>query len=313
MSLNQDPRQIAMLQEMGVRVWQPLAAPALSSRAVPVTESKPSPGIEKTINALPVAIDNVASGSNKEGALGAFDSKIASAPESAGAASRVMPAVSKPTAPSLPPASVAPQAVAGVEQMFWGIGQAQLLYPPSGADSEPARHGARWLVLAEVPGEALQAAMLQPELGFNAFAGDAGRLLDNMLRAARLHQALSVHLVPLSRNLRPPSTVTTAAGSEDEPAASVFLSSDLASAVLPLAAAIAPDLVLVMGRFAAPALLAPDQPFGKLRGQVQSLAGKPVVVMLDAGYLLRNQAYKAKAWDDLRLAMRLAAGGAAAQ
>jgi len=35
--------------------------------------------------------------------------------------------------------------------------------------------------------------------------------------------------------------------------------------------------------------------------------------MLDAAYLLRNQTHKARAWDDLRLAMGLATSSATVQ
>jgi hypothetical protein len=66
-----------------------------------------------------------------------------------------------------------------------------------------------------------------------------------------------------------------------------------------------PDVVLVMGRLAAQALLQSSEPFGKLRGQVHGLHGAQTVVTYDATYLLRNPADKAKAWDDLCLAMSL--------
>ncbi|MDB5892391.1 MAG: phage polymerase-related protein [Polaromonas sp.] len=187
--------------------------------------------------------------------------------------------------------------------MPWGAGRAQQLYAPTGADSEPARTGARWLVLAEVDTEALQAAVAQPAPAFNPFAGDAGRLLDNMLRAAGLNQALSVHLVPLARHWQAPPHVPAQTSAADAP---VQLLDDLAVAMSGWAETLAPDVVLVMGRFAAQALLPTELPFGKLRGQVHALYGTPVVVTYDAGCLLRYQADKAKAWDDLRLAMGVA-------
>ncbi|HAL40089.1 MAG TPA: uracil-DNA glycosylase, partial [Polaromonas sp.] len=66
------------------------------------------------------------------------------------------------------------------------MGEARALYP----EAAPAQ-GARWLVLAEVPAAALQA---------EPFQGDAGKLLDNMLRAARMNQAGVVLLAPLVRH-----------------------------------------------------------------------------------------------------------------
>ncbi|UUZ61984.1 DNA polymerase [Polaromonas sp. P1(28)-13] len=139
-------------------------------------------------------------------------------------------------------------------------------------------------MLAETPAAALQAEPFHP------FEGDAGKLLGNMLRAARLNQAGSVLLAPLAR--------LAAAG----PAAA-----GLSAALSALVARAQPDVVLVMGRLAAQALLQSSEPLGKLRGQVHSLHGAKTIVTYDANYLLRNPADKARAWDDLCLAMSLAA------
>ncbi|MCZ8286797.1 MAG: uracil-DNA glycosylase, partial [Bacteroidia bacterium] len=79
----------------------------------------------------------------------------------------------------------------------------------------------------------------------------------------------------------------------------------LPEALPALVAAAKPDVVLVMGRLAAQALMQSSEPFGKLRGQVHSLHGAKTVLTYDATYLLRNAADKAKAWDDLCLAMSL--------
>jgi DNA polymerase len=45
---------------------------------------------------------------------------------------------------------------------------------------------------------------------------------------------------------------------------------------------------------------------GRLRGQVHELWGTPALVSYDCVTLLRNPADKAKAWDDLCLALQLA-------
>ena len=64
-----------------------------------------------------------------------------------------------------------------------------------------------------------------------------------------------------------------------------------------------------MGRFAAQALLQhtvpgiDSTPLGKLRGQVHSHQGVPVVVTYHPDYVLRNLPEKAKVWADLCLAM----------
>lgn len=233
MSLNLDQRQRAMLREMGVRVWQPLAPPAMDV--------------------------------------------MAASAESANAAPR-FPQNKPQTPPPLAPdfsASCEP-AHAGSAQACWRVGQAQPLYAQTAQAG-----GARWLVLAQTTPAALQAP---------AFEGDAGRLLDNMLRAARLHQeAGAVLFAPLVRQ--------AISGAMDE----------LSAALSALVERMQPDVVLVMGRLAAQALLQSSEPLGKLRGQLHALHGRKTVVTYDAPYLLRCPHDKAKAWDDLCLAMRLAA------
>jgi DNA polymerase len=70
-----------------------------------------------------------------------------------------------------------------------------------------------------------------------------------------------------------------------------------------------PQLIFTLGRVAAQALLAPMQeghsarPLGQLRGMVHEVQGHAWVASLAPQYLLRNPLEKAKAWDDLCLAM----------
>jgi DNA polymerase len=70
-----------------------------------------------------------------------------------------------------------------------------------------------------------------------------------------------------------------------------------------------PRVIVVLGRLAAQALLAPTvpdvqtRPLGQLRGVVHRYRGIPVVVSLPPSYLLRNPAEKAKAWADWCLAL----------
>jgi uracil-DNA glycosylase family 4 len=169
------------------------------------------------------------------------------------------------------PQAAAPQS--GV-QAAWRLGEARALYP----EAAPAP-GARWLVLAEAPAAALQA---------EPFQGDAGKLLDNMLRAARMNRSGAVLFAPLVRH--------AAAG----------MAADLSDALSALVARAQPDVVLVMGRLAAQAVLPSTEPFGKLRGQVHRLHAVKTIVTYDANYLLHRPADKARAWDDLCLAMSLA-------
>ena len=76
-----------------------------------------------------------------------------------------------------------------------------------------------------------------------------------------------------------------------------------------------PKVVIVMGRFAAQALLGTDASIASLRGQVHGIdvGGRrvPVVVTYHPAYLLRNLADKAKSWADLCFAREVHAQAAA--
>ena len=258
MSLNLDPRQRAMLQEMGIRVWQPEA---------PLAERPP-------------ALEIIAACADAASAAGRFEANQPVAAEAALDRPAPPPAARRDAPPpvrsALRPASAAVHhASAPADAPAWRLGEPQPLY----ADTAQAG-GARWLVLAETPAAALAGPVFQ---------GDAGRLLDNMLRAARLDRAGLALFAPLARQ---------GAGA---------VTPDFLAALAALLAHVQPDVVLLMGRLAALALLPTGEPFGKLRGQAHALHGRTTLVTYDAAYLLRTPADKAKAWDDLCLAMRLAA------
>ncbi len=250
--MNLDKRQRAMLREMGVRVWQPDADAAADPVAAPIAnESIPASAIKPVTERK-------------------FDAK----PPAKTPAAATRPARPPTTVETRPEAT--PEARPDTGMAAWSLGEAQALY------ADTAKDGARWLVLAEAPASALQTQ------SFNPFEGDAGKLLDNMLRAARLDKAGAALLAPLVRR-------STADGADT-----------LLAALPELMASARPDVVLVMGRLAAQALLQSSEPFGKLRGQVHALHGIKTIVTHDAAYLLRTQPDKAKAWDDLCLAMSVA-------
>ena len=266
MSLDLDKRQRAMLREIGVRVWQATA---------------PRP------EASDVSINLVAESARPAGATAITSLKEPGASKTAAIPSASVPGVASPrpgpTQSARAPASrvdAAPAARAASAGPAWLLGDAQALYAETAAAD-----GARWLVLAETPAASLHAPPFQP------FDGDAGRLLGNMLRAARLHQAGRVLLAPLAR---------LAAGGADGSAGA-----DLSAALPELLAHARPDVILVMGRLAAQAVLQSSEPLGKLRGQVHALHGAKVVVTYDAAYLLRSPLEKARAWDDLCLAIEV--------
>ena len=249
MSLDLDKRQRAMLAEMGVQVWLP---------ETPVAQALAA------LQAAVVDAENLP----ESKALPALTPVVPAVPVAPVAAMR--PTVPVPQAP-LP---IAPARSHGTAPS-WSLGEAQPLYAETAAPG-----AARWLVLAETPAAALMTPVLH---------GDVGKLLDNMLRAARLPVAGAVLLAAVVRHFAAPPGE----------AFSVALADLIDQA--------RPDIVLVMGRMASQALLGSTEPLGRLRGQVHTVHGARAVVTYDAAYLLRAPADKAKAWDDLRLAMGLAA------
>ena len=183
------------------------------------------------------------------------------------------PTPSVVTAPSGGSAQGAPTATGSV----WTLGAARAVYEPAAGAS------ARWLLLIET---ATDSAAADP------LTGDTGKLLDNMLRAAGLPNSARAAWVPVQR-------LVSAAGpdsGEPGPALQISLSA--------LVQAEKPDVLLIMGRLAAQALLQTAEPLGKLRGQKHQLAGVPAFVTYDAAYLLRSLPDKARAWDDLCLAQQ---------
>ena len=254
MSLELDKRQRAMLREMGVRVWLP----------------------ETPVAAVPVALKVMAPEVDLVKAKADFSEyspvvKAVAPPVTARQTDPSVRTAPPQAAPVHPPLPARARADSGLPS--WRLGEAQLLY----AQTAPAE-GARWLVLAETPAAALQGPVFQ---------GDAGKLLDNMLRAARLHLAGAVLFAPVVRH------------------AAVPPSEEFSAALAALISHARPDIVLVMGRLASQALLQSTEPLGKLRGRVHPLHGASAVVTYDATYLLRSWADKAKAWEDLCLAMSL--------
>jgi predicted Fe-Mo cluster-binding NifX family protein len=132
-----------------------------------------------------------------------------------------------------------------------------------------------------VPERAVEQAIVLLAEGAKVLAEGAGELLKNMLRAARLAEGAQVWLATLQRSAGPADVLGL-----DE-----------------VLAHTEPDVVFLMSRLGAQALLETDEPLGRLRGQVHDLWGLPAVVSYDLGSLLRTPTEKAKAWDDLCLAM----------
>jgi DNA polymerase len=147
---------------------------------------------------------------------------------------------------------------------------------------------ADWMVIGEAPGE-------NEDLQGEPFVGQAGKLLDNMLRALGLNRRESVYIANVLK-CRPP-------GNRNPEPEEVAQCEPFLRRQVDL---LQPRIILAMGRFAVQSLLQTTEPMGKLRGRVHQYNGVPVIVTYHPAYLLRNLPDKAKAWADLCLARSVA-------
>jgi uracil-DNA glycosylase family 4 len=145
---------------------------------------------------------------------------------------------------------------------------------------------ADWMVIGEAPGE-------NEDLQGEPFVGQAGKLLDNMLRAVGVARGRGAYIANVLK-CRPPNN------RNPEPDEVAQCEPYLRRQVELLQ----PRIILAMGRFAVQSLLQTQEPIGKLRGRLHAYNGVPVVVTYHPAYLLRNLPDKAKAWADLVMARR---------
>ena len=283
MSLDLDARQRAMLAEMGVRVWQrpaleaPMPAVATTS-APPRTVSTPRPLARSATVPATSALTGAAAAPGPLPTQGSSLSLQAGAPQ-------WVPADGSPMGwAALSHTVLECQACglcAGRKAAVWG--------------ATPEQPQADWLLVGEPPDE-------PEERAGHSFAGAAGQLLDNMLKAVGASRGGTGRLGAYVTNV-----VKCRPARPRNPDANEMA---ICQAVLQQEIALVkPKLILAMGRFAAQSLLQaglPDVagiPLGKLRGQVHYFQHIPVVVSYHPTYLLRTPADKAKAWADLCLAM----------
>jgi uracil-DNA glycosylase len=143
---------------------------------------------------------------------------------------------------------------------------------------------ADWMLIGEAPGEN------EDKLG-EPFVGQAGKLLDSMLRAVTLSREQNVFIANVIK-CRPPGNRNP---EPDEVArCAPYLQRQVAL--------VKPKLIIALGRFAAQSLLKTDVSIASLRGRVHDYEGVPVIVTYHPAYLLRSLPDKAKAWADLCLA-----------
>ncbi len=159
---------------------------------------------------------------------------------------------------------------AGCTQTVFGVGDEQ----------------ADWLFVGEGPG-ADEDARGEP------FVGQAGKLLDNMLLAIKLKRGNRVYIANIVK-CRPPGNRTPEA---DEIAACMpYLQRQVAL--------IRPKIIVALGKTAATALLGREATLASLRGKLHDFAGIPLIITYHPAYLLRTPLDKAKAWQDLCLAVQ---------
>lgn len=259
-----DDRQRAMLAEMGVRVWLPKTPFSQSADRAATPSEAPS--------ATPSAVSSSTTAS-----------KTSTTPTTSAAPKLVsMPVVDISTLPE------------GIATMDWptlqsavsactGCGLCQGRQQAILGEGLP---NADWMIVGDAPGE-------EEDKEGISFAGPAGLLLDNMLKAL----GLTRQQVYLTHALKCRTPSGRNATQVEVSHCAVYLSRQVAL--------VQPKVILAMGRTAAMALLQSTEPLGKLRAEVQSFQGVPVVVTYPPAYLLRNQADKAKAWADLCLAASL--------
>ena len=275
MTLLLDARQRAMLEEMGVRVFRPEPPAGLMDEAPP----GPPRGGEAAGSAAAAAVARPATGG-------------------------VAPRALAPVVARAPSGEVAGMDWEALEQAVAGCQACGLCRSRKNTVFGVGDRQARWLVVGEAPGET-------EDLQGEPFVGQAGQLLDNMLKALGLdrraggEQAVYVANVlkcrpPANRNPQPEEVL------QCEP----YLRRQVAL--------LQPHIILALGRFAAQSLLqhtvadVAAVPLGKLRGQVHQYEGVPVIVSYHPAYLLRTPQDKAKAWADLCLARGVMRGRAGA-
>lgn len=178
---------------------------------------------------------------------------------------------------------------------------------------------AEWLFVGEGPGA-------DEDVQGEPFVGQAGKLLDNMLMAIKLKRSKNVYIANIVK-CRPPENRTPAT---DEIAQCMpYLQRQIAL--------IQPKLIVALGKVASNALLGKDATLASLRGKlhdyrVSTATGLdeiqeegsshlssiphqttsshrvrttiPLIVTYHPAYLLRTPSEKAKAWQDLILAVK---------
>jgi uracil-DNA glycosylase family 4 len=142
---------------------------------------------------------------------------------------------------------------------------------------------ARLMVVGEAPGA-------QEDMTGLAFVGPAGKLLDLLLGSIGLSRESSAYICNVLK-CRPPGNRNPLPGEILE--CTPFLRRQIE--------VVSPEAILAVGTFSGQFLAGQGIPLGRLRGEVYSYQGVPVVVTYHPAALLRNPGWTRATWDDLQL------------
>lgn len=272
-----DDRQRAMLAEMGVRVWWPQAGPqteppASTEALMPAAEALVPPAV-MPMPPIKVPVELPAATPRPAPVLPVQAPVVVPGKPLADGVDRMDWTTLQDTAAACQACDLCQQR----KQSVFGVGDVQ----------------ADWMVIGDPPGE-------DEEQQGEPFAGQAGQLLDNMLKAvglARKGQGASGVYITSAVKCRPPGRNPTL---QELSTCAPYLARQVAL--------VQPKVILLMGRSAVQTVLQTSEPLGKLRGQLHTYQGVPVVATYHPSSLLRSPADKAKAWVDLLLALKAVRG-----
>lgn len=144
---------------------------------------------------------------------------------------------------------------------------------------------ARLVLVGEAPGR-------EEDLQGDPFVGEAGRLLDRILQAMGMQRS-EVYICNVLK-CRPPNNRDPQP--EEVATCEAFLVRQIA--------AIKPQVIIGLGRFAVHSLLKRKDPISRIRGEWQTYQGIPLMPTYHPAYLLRNPEGKRDVWEDMKEVMR---------
>jgi DNA polymerase len=267
-----DARQRAMLKAMGITVWAPTPEKASSTTAVESTS--------------PVAVTPAPAAAAVASTPAARPSRVAATAPPAPAPVVVVPSVQRP---AIDPSALASMDADALAKTIAACQACALCEGRRHAVAGGGHLPADWMVVGDALGDA------EDEQG-QVFVGDEGLLLDNMLRAvgrSRHEASPSAAYVTTALKCRP--LIGQKPADADITQCANYLKRQVAL--------VQPRVIVLMGSLATQAVLGSTEPLGRLRGQVYRFEGVPVIVTYPLRNLMGMPQNKAKAWDDLCLAL----------